>query len=139
MPTFFTISPVRKDLSKYEKNNSYSNCCDDLCNFFKDKDIETIYNRPEVLHESTGWKYMKSRIENSNNGKGKSSGYRIYYYVDREKETIVILGFYPKTGKYGKSDISESEAKVLIKTYREELKREQLISHDLNKFAFQEA
>jgi mRNA-degrading endonuclease RelE of RelBE toxin-antitoxin system len=111
LPNFYTISSVRSDLSRYKKNNSYGNCCIDLCSFFQYKSIEDIFNQPQVLYENGNFRYLKSRLDNSNNGKGKSCGYRLYYYVDREKESVTLLGFYPKVGKYGKPDISKTEEK----------------------------
>lgn len=131
MPDFYTISSVRSDLSRYKKNNSYSNCYSDLCSFFQNKSIEDIFNQPQVLYENGNFRYLKSRLDNSNNGKGKSCGYRLYYYVDREKESVTLLGFYPKVGKYGKPDISKAEEKKMILDYREELRTNSLVEHSI--------
>lgn len=125
-------------MEQFMKNDSYSNCYADLCRFFHGKSIGTIFSHPYLLYDGGNVRYIKSRLVNSNNGKGKSSGYRIYYYVDKENETVTILGFYPKTGKYGRPDISPSEEKKVIKIYREEKSAGKLVSHDvLNTFTLQ--
>ena len=131
MPTFLTISPVREEINQYRKHNSYNRCCIDLCDFFKDKTIEEIYNNRYILSEGKNCRYIKSRIDNSNNGKGKSSGYRVYYYVDFEKATITIIGFYPKVGKYGMSDIGKSQEKARIDKFREERGSGILVAHNI--------
>jgi mRNA-degrading endonuclease RelE of RelBE toxin-antitoxin system len=55
--------------------------------------------------------FIKSRIVNSKSNKGKSAGYRIYFFVDRESSCVYLLDFYPKTGKYGKADLTKAEEK----------------------------
>jgi len=133
LPVFYTISSVRSDLSRYKKNNSYSNCCNDLCSFFLNKSIDDIFSLPQILYDNGDFRYLKSRLDNSNNGKGKSCGYRLYYYVDREKECVTLLGFYPKVGKYGKPDISKAEEKQMILDYKEELRAGLLVEHSIKK------
>lgn len=64
--------------------------------------------------------------------KGKSGGYRLYFYVDVENETIFLLGFYPKSGKYGCEDLTQTEEKQMIHAYNEEKNSKALIEHDMN-------
>lgn len=131
MPTFYTISSVRNDIERYQKNDSYSNCCNDLCSFFKDKSIGDIFDQPQILFQGIGFRYLKSRLDNSNNAKGKSNGYRLYYYVDKPKETVTILGFYPKTGRFGKPDITNQEEKSMIEEYKAEYRAGLLLKHEI--------
>jgi len=131
LPTFYTISTVRNDIDRYQKNDSYSNCCSDLCSFFKDKSIEEIFDQPQILYQGIGFRYIKSRLDNSNNAKGKSNGYRLYYYVDKTKGTITILGFYPKTGRFGKPGLTKQEEKNMIEEYKASYRSGTLMEHEI--------
>lgn len=131
MLSFYTIASVRSDLSRYKKNNSYSNCFDDLCSFFHGKSIDEIFSQPQTLYDNGNFRYLKSRLENSSNGKGKSCGYGLYYYVDRKRERVTLLGFYPKVGKYGKPDISRAEERKMIMNYKEEVHANLLVEHSV--------
>lgn len=93
--------------------------------------IDEIYERPLILYGGTTFRYLKSRLNNSNNSKGKSSGYRLYYFVDRATEIVTILGFYPKTGVYGRSDLTDQEEKDLIKEFENERNSDKLVYHDV--------
>lgn len=65
-------------------------------------------------------------------GKGKSSSYRLYYYVDTKSENVYLLGFYPKTGAYGREDLSKTEEKLMIQAFADERKKGILVEHDVN-------
>ncbi len=53
--------------------------------------IDEIFSQPQILYDNGNFRYLKSRVDNSSNGKGKSYGYRLYYYVDREKAAVTLL------------------------------------------------
>lgn len=55
----------------------------------------------------------------------------MYYYVDKNKKTITILGFYAKTGKLGKPDLSKQEEKHIIEEYKSEYKAGILQEHEI--------
>lgn len=50
---------------------------------------------------------------------GKRGGFRIISIVDIHDDSITFLDIYPKTGKYGKSDLDYSEYKKILETYIE--------------------
>ncbi len=129
---FFSISAFRDNLAKYLKKDTYTNCKNDLCIFFKGKSIEDIFNSPILLAPNNQFRYIKSRLNNSNLNTGKSGSYRLYYYVDVVNQNVFLLGFYPKTGKYGRGDLTDSEEKIMIKQYKAEKKAGALIEHDIN-------
>ncbi len=128
---FFSISTLRQDIAKYNKKDSYTNCESDLCSFFKEKTIEEVFNLPILLAPSDDFRYIKSRVENCNLNSGKSGAYRLYYYVDKPNEHIFLLGFYPKAGKYGRGDLSNTEEKQMIQLFKSERKSGSLIEHDI--------
>lgn len=73
-------------------------------------------------------------------GGGKSGGYRIYFLADRKNQRITILAFYPKTGKFGKSDLSRDEERACFELYKKEKDNDALVVHDIsNKFEFQKS
>lgn len=134
MVRFYTVTSLRQSLETYCKRETYgySNCKSDICHFFKEKDIDVIFSLPILLAPSDVCRLIKSRIENSNFTKGKSSGYRLYFYADKDKESVYLLGFYPKTGKFGKEDLTNTELKILIKQFAQEKADNKLIEHDIN-------
>ena len=62
-------------------------------------DLNTFLSNFETLHlQSTSIKknLFKVRIANTNKNKGKSAGYRVYYYIQLE-ETTYLLTIYDKS------------------------------------------
>ena len=62
-------------------------------------DLNTFLSDFETLHlQSTSIKknLFKVRIANTNKNKGKSAGYRVYYYIQLE-ETTYLLTIYDKS------------------------------------------
>ncbi len=62
-------------------------------------DLNTFLSNFEILHlQSTSIKknLFKVRIANTNKNKGKSAGYRVYYYIQLEKTTY-LLTIYDKS------------------------------------------
>src|SRR5690242_16816189 len=114
---FYSITSLRKDLSKYLKKDCYTNCDSDLCNFFAGRPMGEIFELAEVVAPSQTCKFIKSRISNENMNKGKSGCYRIYFFADIEKHHVYLMGFYPKTGPHGREDLSHQERKQLIKQF----------------------
>ena len=74
---------------------------------------------------------IKSRFLNTNNTKGSRGGYRIYYYVDLEKDSVTIVKLYPKIGPYGMENLSRKEEKDVIGEYRRERDENTLLQHDI--------
>jgi mRNA-degrading endonuclease RelE of RelBE toxin-antitoxin system len=134
MNRFYSISDFRNSIDAYCKkdNLGYKNCKEDICNFFSNKDIQTIFSQPYLIISSTDYRLIKSRIINSYYNEGKSGGYRIYYYVNRKTECIYFLEFYPKKGRYGRDNLTNTELKILIKNFNNEKQSNLLLEHDIN-------
>ena len=128
---FFTIAPLRADIEKYRKKDVYSNCAQDLCNFFANKTIQEIASLPILLTHNKSFHYIKSRILNSNINKGRRACYRLYFYVDVLGEFIYLLGYYPKTGVFGREDLAKTEEKNMIDRFNLEKKNDSLVEHDI--------
>lgn len=133
MIKFFTTEPFRKFIESYLKKDEYKSCKKDLCSFFLDKSIETIFSQPILVAPNKNFNFIKSRLENSCFNKGKSGGDRLYYYVDRVLNHVHLVGFFPKTGKYGRDDLTDTELKVLIRNFSTEKEKGLLREHDIKK------
>jgi mRNA-degrading endonuclease RelE of RelBE toxin-antitoxin system len=130
---FYSITRVQECISNYCKRDyGYNYCKKDLCDFFKSKSIEVIFEQPILIAPNDNFRFIKSRIENSYSCKGKSSGYRLYYYVDLKKEHVYFIGFYPKVGKYGRDDLTNTEIKILLRLFNEEKQAGTLCEYDIN-------
>jgi mRNA-degrading endonuclease RelE of RelBE toxin-antitoxin system len=132
MVKFFSTEPLRASIHNYLKKDEYLNCKKDLCDFFKEKSIQEICSNPILITTNNGFSLIKSRLLNSCFSKGKSGGYRLYYFVDSNLEHVYPFGFYPKTGKYGREDLTKTELKILIKNFNEEKKKGLCKEHDIN-------
>jgi len=86
--TFKTTELFDKQAKKLGKK--YKNLKGDLnsfvCNF------DSIHQQSIIIQKNL----YKVRVANSNKNKGKSAGYRIYYYVKLE-ETTYLLTIYDKS------------------------------------------
>lgn len=133
MVRFFSTASIRRSIENFLKKDEYKTCKIDLCNFFQDKDIETIFCQPILVAPNKNFNFIKSRIENSSFNKGKSGGYRLYYYVDKSLRIVYLIGFYPKSGKYGRDDLTDTELKILIKSFASEKKNGTLKEHNIKK------
>jgi mRNA-degrading endonuclease RelE of RelBE toxin-antitoxin system len=54
----------------------------------------------------------KIRLQNSSSNRGKSAGYRVYYFYKNEKDTIVLLYIYSKNEQ---SNLNDESLNKLIK------------------------
>ncbi len=133
MIKFFTTEPFRKSIDNYLKKNEYKNCKKDLCSFFLNKTIETIFSQPILIAPNKNFNFIKSRLENSSFNKGKSGGYRLYYYADSSIDHVYLIGFYPKTGKHGRDDLTDTELKILIRYFSTEKQKGLLREHDITR------
>lgn len=85
---FETVSLFDKQFKKLSKKY----------NFIKDDVKDFISNFNNVHQEAISIKgnLYKIRLSNSNKNKGKSAGYRIYYYV-KINDTVYLLTIYDKS------------------------------------------
>jgi|OM-RGC.v1.025550168 mRNA-degrading endonuclease RelE of RelBE toxin-antitoxin system len=128
---FFSTEAFRKSLDSYLKKDEYKYCIKDLCDFFSDKSIDIIFTQPILIAPNKNIHFIKSRINNSIFNKGKSGGYRLYYYVDKTLAHVYLIGYYPKTGRYGKDDLTDTELKILIRNFASEKQKGVLKEHDI--------
>ena len=68
------------------------------------------------LLQHVGFEVYKARIKNSDNKKGKSSGYRIIYYF-KQDEQIFLITIYVKSEQ---EDVSVQKIRTIIEKWKEE-------------------
>ena len=85
---FKTVSKFDKEVKKLSKK--YNLIKQDLQNFILN--FDTVHKESTVIKNNL----HKVRLVNSNKNKGKSSGYRIYYYL-KVNDTIYLLTIYDKS------------------------------------------
>ncbi|MEA1955880.1 MAG: type II toxin-antitoxin system RelE/ParE family toxin [Campylobacterota bacterium] len=107
---FETVDLFDKQFKKLSKK--YNLIKNDLISFVSD--FETSHQLSTRIKTNL----YKTRISNSNKNKGKSAGYRVYYYVKIE-DTIYLLSIYDK------SEISMIDEKILNKYIEEIIEEKQ--------------
>lgn len=59
--------------------------------------------------------FLRKRIETTNTG--KSSGYRLYFWLMIEEENVYLLFIHPKTGRRAGTNLTDEKQKELVKTF----------------------
>lgn len=122
------------EVNKILKSNSHADC--------EQAVIESIYLSTLNQIKQTGSPkrlggdpvkspFIRKRISVKNNG--KSSGYRLYFWLKITEQNVYLLFIHPKTGKRSKSNISPEKQKQLVKTFVELNKTNGFIPSKLNK------
>lgn len=99
------------------KNNSHCDCESALINSIFTQSIEEIKlngckrlgGNPEKSP------FLRKRIEGTSTG--KSSGYRLYFWLMVMEENIYLLFIHPKTGKRSGSNLTTEKQNELVKTF----------------------
>lgn len=128
----FCIPEFEVAYNKLIKKNSYKDFPELLCECFSDDEISKS-QRGTLLNNSLELPFIKLRLS----GRG---GYRIYYYIFRIKDSIVLSFVHPKTGSFGSSNIDEKFKKQIMKQTIEAYKTNSLITlrfdHENKKLVF---
>src|ERR1035437_6880409 len=100
------------EIHKLKKNNSYAAIIDDVCDYFKDKDINELHITRDIISSANKiYSLNKYRIVNSLLNKGKSSSYRCISGCFVQKKYIILDTIYPKTGSDGFDNLTKETYK----------------------------
>ena len=99
MTDIFTLPFFEKKLKYYAKKNP----------LLLKKDYENLLNLLEQNPINEFSTYLKEetykiRVKNSSSNRGKSSGYRVYYFYRSSKNTIVLFYMHSKSDESNISD-----------------------------------
>jgi hypothetical protein len=109
--------------------HGYSSCKQDILNEFGDlSDIDSFFDKPQLINLNGLLRINKTRLANSGQGIGKSGGFRIIYIVNKAVEEVTFLHIFAKKGSQGKDNISIKELKILMAKYIAAKKSNSLIS-----------
>lgn len=133
MCTFHSISTFREqlnDLTKKEKDG-YTSVWKDICEELANKTIDELRITPALIKSSPDIKIIKARIENSFLGYGKKDGYRLIYLARLDKAEIILLYVFPKRGRKGAVNVTDSAYVDFLETYLKEKKSDSLVSYNI--------
>ncbi len=125
---FQSTSVCQESLRKL--SNNYNTIKSDLTGEFSDLSFEDIFAKKYVLKDSGIAKILKVRIANSEQNKGKSSGFRILLIADSRNSEVTFLNIFAKTGSNGKDNIDKEELKECLSIYQSEKKSHTLVELD---------
>ena len=120
------------EVKKLQKNKSHGDCEEIL--------IESIFTKDISEVKETGTKrlggdpvkspFLRKRVQSK--GSGKSSGYRLYFWLLIEEENVYLLFIHPKTGRRSGTNLTTAKQKELVKTFRELRQKEEFIQVELD-------
>ncbi|MFD2941331.1 hypothetical protein [Flavobacterium notoginsengisoli] len=128
MLKFQSTSTFQESLKKLSTN--YKTIKLDITQEFTDLSFEEIFSKKYVLKDSGVVKILKVRIANSEQGKGKSSGFRMLLIADKRTSEVVFLNIFAKTGSDGKDNIDKEELKDCLVIYKKEKQTNTLVELD---------
>src|SRR6218665_2204096 len=128
MLKFQSTSTFQESLKKLSTN--YKTIKLDITQEFTDLSFEEIFSKKYVLKDSGVVKILKVRIANSEQGKGKSSGFRMLLIADKRTSEVVFLNIFAKTGTDGKDNIDKEELKDCLVIYKKEKQTNTLVELD---------
>ena len=128
MLKFQSTSVFQESIKKL--SNNYITINSDLTVEFSDLTFEAIFAKKYVLKNSGIAKILKVRIANSEQNKGKSSGFRILLIADSRTSEVTFLNIFAKTGPDGKDNIDKNELKECLSVYKSERKSNTLVELD---------
>lgn len=114
--------------------HQYTSCKKDICEELAGKtaiDVADIKNNGR-LHDNGVKCVLKVRVRNSIRNIGKSGAFRVISVIDREKDEIVFMYIYPKTGALAKESLSNDFTSELLKVYLSEREGKSLVRLDLD-------
>ena len=106
MTDIFTLPLFDKKLKHYAKKNPFMK--KDFSHLLNILENSPIPQEAISLKEDT----FKIRVKNSSSNRGKSGGYRIYYFYKTAKNSIVLFYMHSKSDE---ANINEFKLNALIK------------------------
>jgi|26BtaG_2_1085354.scaffolds.fasta_scaffold04658_4 hypothetical protein len=128
----FVTEEFLSEVKIISKDKSHSNCESDLIDSIFKKNIDEIKNigTKRLGGQPDKNPFLRKRIGSENSG--KSSGYRLYFWLFIADENVFLLFIHPKTGRRSASNISTDKQKELVKTFKEYRDRDKFIEVELD-------
>lgn len=112
--------------------NGYGALAKDICGAFCGKSMDEIRHNRDMVLDETAFSIIKLRIPNSQQGLSKSNGYRLIYYVHKQKGVVAFIYVYPKRGPMGLITVKQNEIIHYLENLIKENNASLLIELDIN-------
>lgn len=113
-----------------KSKDGYQSCIEDIISFVDCSTLESIVSGNPILHELETIKVLKIRIKNSKQKLSKRDGYRLIIIANSKNQSLTLAYIYPKMGKYGQANISETDEINLLRKFIVESRNLTLRSFD---------
>lgn len=129
----FITDEFLSEIKSISKNKSYSDCEKNLINSIFDKTIDEIKNvgTKRLGGQADKSPFLRKRIGSETSG--KSSGYRLYFWLFIVDKNIFLLFIHPKSGRRSATNISTEKQKDLVKTFKRYRDENLFLEVELNK------
>lgn len=131
--TIFCTQSFEDNLLNLKKKNSYFAILEDVCNYFKDKDILELHITRDIINTTPSiYSLNKYRIPNSNMKRGKSGSYRCICICSPKTNCIYLGCIYPKTGSDGFDNLSKQAYKEIASNISQSIENKSLKRLDID-------
>jgi hypothetical protein len=129
----FITDEFLSEIKAISKNKSHSTCETDLINAIFKKNIDEIKNvgTKRLGGQPDSSPFLRKRIGSETSG--KSSGYRLYFWLFILDNDIYLLFIHPKSGRRSATNISTEKQKDLVKTFKKHRDENLFLEVELNK------
>jgi len=129
----FVTDEFIEEVKSILKANSHSDCEVELINSIFTQSIDVIKQSgcKRLGGDPSKSPFLRKRIESS--GTGKSSGYRLYFWLMVLEENVYLLYIHPKTGRKSGSNLTTAKQKELVQTFVNSKKNSTFIKVELKK------
>ena len=130
--TIYCLHEFKTVFDNLSKKKPYKSLEQELIDYFFNKEISQILSGTR-LNNSVDTPYIKKRLEGS-------GGYRVYYLIVRNKDSIYLMFVHPKTGPEGSENITDESKAYIYKEVLDSIKNNRLLklvlSANQNKIEF---
>ena len=116
---------IIKDKSHY---NLEADLIDSICNKTIDE-VRSIGTK-RLGGQADKNPFLRKRVGSENSG--KSSGYRLYFWLFIKEENVFLLFIHPKTGRRSATKISNEKQKELVKTFKSSRENKEFLEIELD-------
>lgn len=130
---FFVTEEFLHEARLISKNKNHSNLEFNLIESIFNKSIDEIKNigTKRLGGHPNNNPFLRKRIGQEKSG--KSSGYRLYFWLFIQDKNVFLLFIHPKTGRRSASNISIEKQKELVRTFKEYRDEKKFVEIEIDK------
>jgi hypothetical protein len=129
----FVTEEFVSEVKSILKSDSHQDCESELINSIFNSSIDEVKNNgcKRLGGDPNRSPFLRKRIEHANSG--KSSGYRLYFWLIIQEENIYLLFIHPKTGRRSGTNLTTDKQKELVTTFKTHREQNLFIEVELYK------